>query len=54
LTDTSGDPRNRTRGETPAGPPAGEPTQVKVVIPDEHSMVALLGSGDELLRVVED
>ena len=54
LTDTSGDPRNRIRGETPAGPPAGEPTQVKVVIPDEHSMVALLGSGDELLRVIED
>ena len=53
MTDTSGDPRNRTRGETPAGPPAGEPTQVKVVIPDEHSMVALLGSGDELLRVIE-
>jgi phosphate starvation-inducible protein PhoH and related proteins len=54
LTDTSGDPRNRTRGEAPAGPPASEPTQVKVVIPDEHSMVALLGSGDELLRVIED
>jgi phosphate starvation-inducible PhoH-like protein len=28
-------------------------TQVKIVIPDDHSMVALLGSGDELLRVVE-
>jgi len=54
LTDTSGDPRNRTRGETPVGPPAAEPTQVKVVIPDDHSMVSLLGSGDELLRVIED
>ena len=54
MTDTSGDPRNRTRGEAPAGPPASEPTQVKVIIPDEHSMVALLGSGDELLRVIEN
>jgi phosphate starvation-inducible protein PhoH and related proteins len=54
LTDTSGDPRSRARGEAPAGPPASEPTQVKVVIPDDHSMVALLGSGDELLRVIEN
>jgi len=54
LTDTPGDTRNRTRGEAPAGPPAGETTQVKVVIPDDHSMVSLLGSGDELLRVIED
>jgi phosphate starvation-inducible PhoH-like protein len=28
-------------------------TQVKIVIPDDHSMVALLGSRDELLEVVE-
>jgi phosphate starvation-inducible PhoH-like protein len=28
-------------------------TQVKIVIPDDLSMVALLGSGDELLHVVE-
>jgi phosphate starvation-inducible PhoH-like protein len=28
-------------------------TQVKIVIPDDHSMVALLGSGDEVLRVIE-
>jgi phosphate starvation-inducible PhoH-like protein len=28
-------------------------TQVKIVIPDDHSMVALLGSRDELLDVVE-
>ena len=53
MTDTSGDPRNRARGETPDGPPAGEAAQVKVVIPDDHSMVSLLGSGDELLRVIE-
>ena len=24
------------------------------MIPDEHSMVSLLGSGDELLRVIEN
>ena len=28
-------------------------TQVKIVIPDDHSMVSLLGSRDELLRVIE-
>ncbi|WP_433254283.1 PhoH family protein [Streptosporangium sp. CA-135522] len=28
-------------------------TQAKVVIPDDHSMVSLLGSRDELLRVIE-
>ncbi|MBB6121996.1 phosphate starvation-inducible PhoH-like protein [Nocardiopsis algeriensis] len=27
--------------------------QVKVVVPDEHTMISLLGSGDELLRVLE-
>jgi phosphate starvation-inducible PhoH-like protein len=28
-------------------------TQVKIVVPEEHTMVNLLGSGDELLRAVE-
>jgi phosphate starvation-inducible PhoH-like protein len=28
-------------------------TRVKIVIPDDHSMVILLGSGDELLQVIE-
>jgi phosphate starvation-inducible protein PhoH len=28
-------------------------TQVKIVIPDDHSMVSLLGSRDELLTVIE-
>ncbi|HIY41151.1 MAG TPA: PhoH family protein [Candidatus Nocardiopsis merdipullorum] len=28
-------------------------TQVKVVVPDEYTMVGLLGSGDELLRTLE-
>ena len=28
-------------------------TQVKVVVPSEHTMVSLLGSGDELLRALE-
>ena len=32
----------------------GEPrSQVKIVIPADHSMVSLLGSGDELLHVIE-
>jgi phosphate starvation-inducible PhoH-like protein len=53
LTDTSGDSRHRARGATPPGPLPDGPTQVKVVIGDDHSMVSLLGSGDELLRVIE-
>jgi phosphate starvation-inducible PhoH-like protein len=28
-------------------------TQIKIVVPDDHSMVALLGSRDELLHVIE-
>ena len=31
----------------------GTSTQVKIVIPDDHSMVSLLGSRDELLNVIE-
>ncbi|TQN31070.1 phosphate starvation-inducible PhoH-like protein [Haloactinospora alba] len=30
-----------------------ENTQAKIVVPEEHTMVSLLGSGDELLRTVE-
>jgi phosphate starvation-inducible protein PhoH and related proteins len=38
----------------PAGTAKGEPrSQVKIVIPGDHSMVSLLGSGDELLHVIE-
>ncbi|WP_433183967.1 PhoH family protein [Actinoallomurus sp. CA-150999] len=33
--------------------PDGARAQIKIVIPDDHSMVALLGSRDELLEVVE-
>jgi phosphate starvation-inducible PhoH-like protein len=47
LTDTSG---NR-RGGAPAGDGGN---QVKIVIPDDHSMVGLLGSRDELLQVIEN
>ncbi len=54
MTDTPGDPRGRTRGGTPiAESPIDDRTRVKVVIPDDHSMVSLLGSRDELLRVIE-
>jgi phosphate starvation-inducible protein PhoH and related proteins len=43
------------RGESgPSGNGQGEPrSQVKIVIPADHSMVSLLGSGDELLHVIE-
>src|SRR5215813_1965987 len=53
LTDTSRESRRRSQGGTPADEPAAGSTQVKVVIPDDHSMVSLLGSGDELLHVIE-
>jgi phosphate starvation-inducible protein PhoH and related proteins len=38
------------------GPPpeSDRGTQIKIVIPDGQSMVSLLGSRDELLRVIED
>ncbi len=38
-------------GVTSGGQPGA---QVKIVIPDDQSMVGLLGSGDELLHVIED
>ena len=53
LTDTSRDSRRRSGGATSSGEHAAGSAQVKVVIPDDHSMVSLLGSGDELLRVIE-
>jgi phosphate starvation-inducible PhoH-like protein len=47
LTDNRSDPRG---GE----PDSDGGTQVKIVIPDDHSMVGLLGSRDELLHVIEN
>jgi phosphate starvation-inducible protein PhoH and related proteins len=47
LTQESGDSANRV----PAAGKGGN--RVKIVIPDDHSMVLLLGSGDELLQVIE-
>ena len=41
----------RANGST--GDDQGAGTQVKIVVPDGQSMVSLLGSGDELLHVVE-
>jgi phosphate starvation-inducible protein PhoH and related proteins len=34
--------------------PGDGSAQVRIVIPEDHSMVSLLGSGDELLRVIEN
>jgi phosphate starvation-inducible protein PhoH and related proteins len=40
--------------DTRDGEQAGDgSTQIKIVIPDDHSMVSLLGSRDELLHVIE-
>ena len=46
LTDRSGE----SSGRKPSGDGGA---QVKIVIPDDHSMVSLLGSRDELLHVIE-
>jgi phosphate starvation-inducible PhoH-like protein len=59
LTDIRDDDLNA--GSTSNGDGQGEPSepkgdprsQVKIVIPADHSMVSLLGSGDELLHVIE-
>jgi phosphate starvation-inducible PhoH-like protein len=47
LTDNSSEPRKGVR-------PGNGTAQVRIVIPEGHSMVSLLGSGDELLRVIEN
>jgi phosphate starvation-inducible protein PhoH and related proteins len=48
LTETSSDHRSSS-----SEPRADGRSQVKIVIPDEYPMVSLLGSGDELLHVIE-
>jgi phosphate starvation-inducible PhoH-like protein len=69
LRTSSTDPRGKSGpggngrpGESAPGQAAREPraggqgeprSQVKIVIPADHSMVSLLGSGDELLHVIE-
>jgi phosphate starvation-inducible protein PhoH and related proteins len=46
---------SRNGGDSAAGDAvAADRAQVLIVIPDEQSMVSLLGSGDELLRVIEN
>src|ERR1700689_492169 len=53
----NGQPGEPALGDPPLEPRAGyqrePPSQVKIVIPADSSMVSLLGSGDELLRVIE-
>ncbi|MFC4059458.1 PhoH family protein [Planomonospora corallina] len=46
-TDSSRTPSPRSKSPSPSR------VQAKVVIPDDHSMLSLLGSSDELLRVIE-
>jgi phosphate starvation-inducible PhoH-like protein len=42
-------------GDSPVpGTESGDPTSLRIVIPEPHSMVSLLGSRDELLRVIEN
>jgi phosphate starvation-inducible protein PhoH and related proteins len=60
LTDTPRDAHRNggrdtrdTRDQRGGEPLANGRTRVKIVIPDDHSMVSLLGSRDELLQVIE-
>jgi phosphate starvation-inducible protein PhoH and related proteins len=56
LTDTRNDDlgaRSTSNGGGQREAKAEARTQVKIVIPADHSMVSLLGSGDELLHVIE-
>jgi phosphate starvation-inducible PhoH-like protein len=56
-----GDPKGPKNPKEPKAPngangaaqPSEPRSQVKIVIPADHSMVSLLGSGDELLHVIE-
>jgi phosphate starvation-inducible protein PhoH and related proteins len=50
----NGQPGEPAQGEPERADGQGEPrSQVKIVIPADRSMVSLLGSGDELLHVIE-
>jgi phosphate starvation-inducible protein PhoH and related proteins len=54
LTDIRNDNQPATDDGLRADSANGEPrSQVKIVVPADHSMVSLLGSGDELLHVIE-
>ena len=41
-------------GRSGAGHRVTDSTQVRIVVPEEQPMISLLGSGDELLRVIEN
>jgi phosphate starvation-inducible protein PhoH and related proteins len=49
------DTRSETARDNGSGDTSGNATtQVRIVIPEDQSMLSLLGSGDELLRVIEN
>jgi phosphate starvation-inducible PhoH-like protein len=54
LTDKARDTAKGRSEAAGSDTPPTSPTQVKIVIPDDHSMVSLLGSRDELLAVIEN
>jgi phosphate starvation-inducible protein PhoH and related proteins len=52
---SGGSPDGRSRGGSAAASThPGGPTSLRIVIPESHSMVSLLGSRDELLHVIEE
>jgi phosphate starvation-inducible PhoH-like protein len=53
LTDIRNDDLSASGNPDGDGHPGEARSQVKIVIPADHSMVSLLGSGDELLHVIE-
>jgi phosphate starvation-inducible protein PhoH len=52
---SGGSPDGRSRGGAAAASPHPDgATSLRIVIPESHSMVSLLGSRDELLQVIEN
>ncbi len=45
--------QSRTNGKHEAAPASAAPVSTTIVVPGDQAMVTLLGSGDELLRVIE-
>jgi phosphate starvation-inducible protein PhoH and related proteins len=54
ATSTRGSNDQAGNGRARAGRTVKDSTQVRIVIPEEQPMISLLGSGDELLRVIEN
>jgi len=54
VTNTRASKDKTGNGRSGAGHRVTDSTQVRIVVPEEQPMISLLGSGDELLRVIEN